>query len=99
MMIVLPNKPNGWHHVEQKLLDVGHTLFSRNEFTEEQVILRMPKFEMEFYFRGLKSIIQNLGVKDIFTPSADLSGITDAPLRLSDVVHKAKIKVNEKASV
>lgn len=96
MVIVLPNKPDGWRNVEQNLASVGHTLLSQNGFTQRDVVLRMPKFEMEFDFHGLKGALQELGVKDVFTSRADLSGIADGPLQLSDAVHKAKIKVNEK---
>lgn len=98
MIIVLPNQPDGWRQVEQKLVHVGQTIISQDRFEERDVLLRLPKFEMEFNFNGLKAALQDLGVTDIFTSSADLSGIADGALQLSDVVHKAKIKVDEEGT-
>lgn len=60
-----------------------------------QVHLSMPKFEFDASF-GLKDTLAALGMGQAFTLSADFSGMTgDRDLQISDVVHKAFVKVDE----
>ncbi|NLG98612.1 MAG: serpin family protein [Chloroflexi bacterium] len=60
-----------------------------------QVHLSMPKFEFDASF-GLKDTLAALGMGQAFTSSADFSGMTgDRDLQISDVVHKAFVKVDE----
>jgi serpin B len=63
-----------------------------------EVELYMPKFEMTTDY----SLIQNLaslGMTDPFdSQRADFSGISDTPLYISRVIHKAVIKINERTT-
>ncbi|MFB6262844.1 MAG: serpin family protein [Bradymonadaceae bacterium] len=61
--------------------------------------LTFPKFEFESSFSA-KSLLQKLGAKAPFDPEkADFSGISDrADLHLTDVVHKARISVDEQGT-
>lgn len=44
-------------------------------------------------------VLVNMGVKNLFEPTANLTGFSDAKnLQLDDAVHKAKIEVNEEGS-
>lgn len=58
----------------------------------------MPRFEFTTRYQ-LPDQLQALGIKKAFGAGADFSGITTAePLYISDVIHKAYIKVDEEGS-
>jgi len=58
------------------------------------VILELPKFKVEYSAR-LNAPLQALGLKLAFESKADFSGITDKPLRISEVKQKSFVEVNE----
>ncbi len=60
---------------------------------QEAVNVSFPKFEMEYGTKELKGPLVALGMKDIFSDAANLSGIY-----VSSVLHQGKIEVNEKGS-
>ena len=60
--------------------------------------LTLPKFKMEEQF-DLRSALRDMGIGDLFTSSADLTGMSNAEgLYISKVVHKAYIDVNEEGT-
>ncbi|XP_026636753.1 serine protease inhibitor A3N-like [Microtus ochrogaster] len=57
--------------------------------------LYMPKFSISTDY-GLEKILPQLGIREVFSTQADLSGITGSKnLRVSQVVHKAVLDVAE----
>lgn len=59
------------------------------------VALTLPRFSIDSRF-DLTAALSAMGMPTVFTPSADLSGITtQEPLRLSSVIHEANIDVVE----
>ncbi|KFO21355.1 plasma serine protease inhibitor isoform X2 [Fukomys damarensis] len=57
--------------------------------------LYLPKFSIEGSYH-LEKIFPKLGIRDIFTQGADLSGISKYPnIQLSQMVHKAMVEVDE----
>ncbi|KAH9374891.1 hypothetical protein HPB48_000754 [Haemaphysalis longicornis] len=61
-------------------------------------MLYLPKFKLEQTI-NLKKILQSLGIKDIFGPEADLSGMSEVGgLVVSEVYHKAFVEVNEEGT-
>ncbi|XP_040831496.1 alpha-1-antichymotrypsin-like [Ochotona curzoniae] len=56
--------------------------------------LRLPKFNISSEF-DLKDVLPHLGIREVFTNQADLSGITGDSLVLSKAVHKAVLNVAE----
>ena len=58
----------------------------------KSVKLALPKFEVTEDLE-LVNILKAMGIKDLFSPNADLSGISSRGLLVSDVLHKAFIKV------
>ncbi|KAM9013877.1 uncharacterized protein PRD47_007604 [Ara ararauna] len=55
----------------------------------------LPKFNLYGTY-NLKDILYKMGIMDLFTDKADLSGITGQPQhRISQAIHKAVVKVDE----
>ncbi|XP_028637889.1 plasma serine protease inhibitor [Grammomys surdaster] len=64
-------------------------------FTKRRLDLYLPKFSIEGTYK-LEKILPKLGIQDIFTTHADLSGITDhTNIKLSEMVHKSMVEVDE----
>ena len=61
-------------------------------------VLTLPKFENDLSLDGLKDMLVELGMSDLFSARADLSGISDHSLCASDIAHRAKIQVDEEGS-
>ncbi|XP_063998200.1 uncharacterized protein LOC135173188, partial [Pogoniulus pusillus] len=57
--------------------------------------LYLPKFTLYGTY-NLKDVLYRMGIMDVFTDKADLSGITGQPQhRVSQAIHKAVVKVDE----
>ena len=95
MMVVLPRKMDGLTSLETRWLadDVYQRLIAGLRH-EERVVLSLPRFKLETEFK-LKPVLCDLGAELAFSSGADFSGIGDGPLKISEVVHKAFVKVNE----
>ena len=66
-----------------------------SELKREKIVLYFPKFETETSL-GLVPAFKKLGLELPFTGSADFSGMSEKEgLCVSDIIHKAKIKVYE----
>lgn len=65
----------------------------------QELVLRLPKFKTDSSL-SLKTIMQQLGVRMIFSPSsADLSGINGArDLYVNEALHRAFVEVDEKGT-
>ena len=99
MYIILPDEVTGLPHVEEQLTG---KLFKRlfKGMKEVAIDLHLPKFEMTQEM-NLGKILQDMGITDAFDPSsADLSNIaaSNADLVLSEVIHKAFVKVDEEGT-
>jgi serpin B len=64
---------------------------------EETVFVSLPRFKTESSFR-LKPTLCELGAAIAFSDEADFSGICEERLKISDVVHKAFVEVNEQGA-
>lgn len=97
MFIYLPRYGSTLAQMEKKLtpynlLDATRSLY------ENLVLLSLPKFKIESDI-ALNEPLQALGLKNIFTDRADLSGISpNSPIKVSRVIQKATIEVNEEGS-
>lgn len=65
---------------------------------ERRMKVYLPRMKMEEKY-NLTSVFMALGVTDLFSPSANLSGISSAEsLKMSEAVHGAYMVVNEEGT-
>ncbi len=73
-------------------IEITQGLYSQN------IVLKMPKFKFE-YEKELIPSLQEMGIIDLFTNNADLSGMNGTGgLYVSEVKHKTYIDVNEEGT-
>ena len=99
MVIFLPNETQGLAKLEKKMTcDNLRESLSLLDASVDEVDVFLPKFKLTQQF-DLNDILSKMGAKEMFIPcKADLSGISDAPLFVSKVVHKAFVEVNEEGT-
>ena len=97
MLVVLPRARNGLGAVEARL--DGATLASWEQaMTRREVRVAFPRFRFTSAL-DLGAPLQALGMGEVFTADADLSGMTPAEsLFLSDALHKAYVAVDEEGT-
>lgn len=88
MTVVLPNEIEGLSALENNL----EQLLTPQDLDYQRVAVKLPSFLIESEY-PLKSILQRLGLTSIFEDAADFSGISETPLKVSQVVQKAFINV------
>ncbi|XP_077319889.1 alpha-1-antitrypsin-like protein CM55-MS [Lithobates pipiens] len=62
-----------------------------------EIFVAIPKFCAEATI-NLKSELSEMGMKDVFTGKANLSGITKSHVEVSEAIHKAVLKIDEMGS-
>lgn len=97
--ILLPDNGIDFNKFVANLSDKEWDAITSNlrEIEEEYVII--PKFD--FTYSGDKTILETLkelGIVDAFGGKADFSGISESATYVSDVIHKARIKMDEKGA-
>ncbi|KAL6744519.1 hypothetical protein Aduo_017445 [Ancylostoma duodenale] len=97
MNIILPKKRFGLDALRKKLNGAGiQKMLSQLQRT--YVTISIPKMKIETDFKLKKALIA-MGITEMFSDSADLTGIAkDPPLKVSDAAHKAIIEVDEEGT-
>ncbi|CAG9854047.1 unnamed protein product [Phyllotreta striolata] len=98
MIVILPNKRNGIDELEAKLANYDLSNITADMYKPE-VIVALPKFKIEATIQ-LNDPLTELGLGEIFSDSADFSGMLNSPeeLKVSKVIQKAFIEVNEEGA-
>lgn len=95
LLVLLPKEGTDLAGLVKGGLDVSGLLAAMGE---AEVTLSLPKMDVA-YDANLNDTLSALGMADMFTDKADLSGITgDKDLQVSEVVHKAVLKVDEEGT-
>ena len=96
MYVFLPNRRNGLKYLERRLNYWSVTKALRG-LRKRKIPVTFPKFKMTLGLQ-LKKVLMAMGMKRPFN-SYDFKGIVRAGgLRISDVIHKAFIQVDEKGT-
>ncbi|XP_049525977.1 serpin B3-like [Dermacentor silvarum] len=95
MVVLLPDSYDGLSKLEKRLNAEKLLRLFRNLHPRSRIDLFLPKFKLAHSIKLKKTSIA-LGVKDLFTPAADLTGISaSGKLLTSQVFHEAYVEVNE----
>lgn len=99
MVVILPAKVDGLAEIE-KSLTAGNLKAWLAAMALQEVAISLPKFKMTWGTQNIAATLQDMGIKDAFTPGANFSGMTSRPegLFISAVFHKAFVDVNEEGT-
>ncbi|XP_046429091.1 serpin B6-like isoform X1 [Neodiprion virginianus] len=96
MIIIVPYEVDGLQKIQDNLHQVNLKQSLQKSYPSD-VELFLPKFKIESTL-DLQETLEKLGMTDMFGEEADFSGISDTPLKVSKVIQKAFIEVNEEGS-
>ncbi|XP_026281812.2 leukocyte elastase inhibitor [Frankliniella occidentalis] len=96
MLLVLPYERNGLNAVLQGL-DSRHILDMLADTPARRAIVSIPRFHIGTN-ADLTPVLKHLGMSALFGRDAKLRGASDNPLSVSDVLHKAEMKVDEEGA-
>ncbi|XP_077209522.1 ovalbumin-like [Paroedura picta] len=97
MVILLPKDDFGLSQL-QSLITYKELLKWMNSMRKRKVEVYVPRMKMEKKY-SLTGILRNLGITDLFTPMANLSGISSAGgMDMSEIIHKSFVEVNEEGT-
>ncbi|KAM9286098.1 ovalbumin-related protein X-like [Cariama cristata] len=99
MLVLLPDDVSGLEQLENKIsFEKLMEWTSPNVMEKKRVKVYLPRMKMEEKY-NLTSVLMALGMTDLFSPSANLSGISSAEsLKISEAIHEAYMEVNEEGT-
>ncbi|NWX51881.1 OVALX protein, partial [Steatornis caripensis] len=99
MLVLLPDDVSGLEQLENKISFEKLTEWtSPNVMKKNRVKVYLPRMQIEEKY-NLTSVLMALGMTNLFSPSANLSGISSAEsLRVSEAIHEAYMEVNEEGT-
>ncbi|XP_065162722.1 antichymotrypsin-2-like isoform X6 [Atheta coriaria] len=98
MIVILPKSKTGIKELEKKLAKLDLATVTKDMYSVE-VDLSLPKFKIESTIQ-LNEPLQKLGLGEAFSGAANFSDLLESsePLKISKVVQKAFIEVNEEGA-
>ncbi|XP_063017988.1 ovalbumin-like [Melospiza melodia melodia] len=99
LLVLLPDDISGLAQLENKISFEKLTEWTSSEVMEKKrVKVYLPRMKIEEKY-NLTFVLTSLGMTDLFSPAANLSGISAAEsLRVSEAVHKSYMEVNEEGT-
>ncbi|NWU65591.1 OVAL protein, partial [Pterocles burchelli] len=99
MLVLLPDDVTGLEQLETSITFEKLMEWTSSNVMEERTIkVYLPHMKMEEKY-NLTSVLMALGVTDLFSSSANLSGISSAEsLKMSEAVHEAFVEIYESGS-
>ena len=97
MLILLPKKNDGLADLEKGLNGENVKKWTAN-LKPRLVQVSLPKFKLNAEF-SLAKVLDSMGMKLAFSDQADFTGMSnEEPLKISAVIHKAFVDVNEEGT-
>ncbi|NWT14112.1 OVALX protein, partial [Vireo altiloquus] len=99
LLVLLPDDISGLEQLENKISFEKLTEWTSSKVMEKKrVKVYLPRMKIEEKY-NLTSVLTSLGMTDLFSPLANLSGISSAEsLRLSEAIHEAHLEVTEEGT-
>ncbi|XP_068019075.1 ovalbumin-related protein X-like [Melanerpes formicivorus] len=99
MLILLPDDISGLEQIENKISSEKLMEWtSPNVMEKRRVKVYLPRMKIEEKY-NFTSVLMALGMTDLFSPLANLSGISSAEsLKVSEAIHEASMEVNEEGT-
>ncbi|NWV68167.1 OVALX protein, partial [Malurus elegans] len=99
LLVLLPDDISGLEQLENKISYERLMEWTSPKVMEKKrVKVYLPRMKIEEKY-NLTSVLTSLGMTDLFSPSANLSGISSAEsLKLSDAIHRAFMEVTEEGA-
>ncbi|KFO85752.1 hypothetical protein N320_09183, partial [Buceros rhinoceros silvestris] len=99
MFVLLPDDISGLEELENKITFEKLIEWTSPDVMEKKrVKVFLPRMKIEEKY-NLTSVLMALGMTDVFSPSANLSGISSADnLKLSEAIHEVYMEVNEEGT-
>ncbi|GAB1865782.1 Antichymotrypsin-2-like isoform X3 [Camponotus japonicus] len=94
MIILLPNREITLETLENNFN--WQTLINTQSFPDP-ILLYLPKFKFEINI-DIKNVLRKIGLKMMFQDQANFTRLSKSPLKVSRVLQKMSIEVNEKGS-
>ncbi|KAF5909591.1 protein Z-dependent protease inhibitor-like, partial [Clarias magur] len=97
MLIVLPDLHVDYTTIDDEINAERFLMWIKN-MKQKKLEVSLPKFTMEQSY-ALHNILPAMGIQDVFKDTANFKGMSQEPgLKISQVLHKAVIEVNEKGT-
>lgn len=98
MYVIIPDETQGLGKIEQNLEKLNFKEL-KSQLQMKYIEFFLPKFEFDLNV-SLTEILQKMGMVTAFMDNADFSGMFEAPvpMKVSNAIHKAFIKVDEKGT-
>ncbi|XP_059615898.1 serine protease inhibitor 42Dd-like isoform X3 [Phlebotomus argentipes] len=98
MLIILPNQRDGLPNLEKALSGKDLSEITSQMYKTE-VIVHLPKFKIEYDIE-LNKVLSKMGMARMFSDAAEFGDLLEEadPLKVSKVLHKAFIEVNEEGA-
>lgn len=97
MYIMLPDEDVSINEFIEDMTVEKWNDIRNNVMETDDVLLQIPRFELEYGIKNLNDSLKALGMEEAFSENADFSGIREG-IYISRVLHKAVIEVNEEGS-
>ncbi|NXM60956.1 OVALX protein, partial [Illadopsis cleaveri] len=99
LFVLLPDDISGLAQLESKISYENLMKWTSPKVMEKKrVKVYLPRMKIEEKY-NLTSVLTSLGMTDLFSPSANLSGISSAEgLRISEAIHGAYMEVTEEGT-
>lgn len=101
MTVVLPKKKNSLSEVQNKFTEEKYNEAIYQMTDNDNVVLTLPRFKVETPVYKMKPVLNDLGMRAAFSDHAafdKLAAQGQDALKISEVLHKAFVEVNEEGT-